>query len=83
MQLVHSCIILLKVDERKVTLNGEPGTVNAYVLRSFLGKIYMNDPDDKILKAEIDEIMENVYNILKKVESLDPVKSKESKQNEN
>jgi len=43
----------------------------------------MNDPDDKKLKAEIDEIMKNVYNILKKVESLNPVKSTESKQNEN
>jgi hypothetical protein len=57
--------------------------VNAYVLRSFLGEIYMNDPDDKKLKAKIDEIMKNVYNILEKIESLDPVKSTESKQNEN
>jgi len=42
----------------------------------------MNDPDDKKLKAEIDEIMKNVHNILKKIESFDPAKSKESKQNE-
>jgi hypothetical protein len=42
----------------------------------------MNDPDDKKLKAKIDEIMKNVYNILEKIESLDPVKSTESKQNE-
>jgi hypothetical protein len=33
MQQVHPCIILLKVNERKVTLNGEPGTVNAYAQR--------------------------------------------------
>ncbi len=26
MQHVYPCIILLKVNERKVTLNGEPGT---------------------------------------------------------
>lgn len=43
----------------------------------------MNDPNNKKLKAEIDEIMKNVHNILKKIESLDPSKSNESKQNEN
>jgi len=26
MQQVHPCIILLKVNEKKVPLNGEPGT---------------------------------------------------------
>ena len=30
----------------------------------------MNDPDDKKLKAEIDEIMKNVHNILKKSKAL-------------
>jgi hypothetical protein len=43
----------------------------------------MNDPDGKKLKTEIDEIMKNINNILKKIESLDPAKSREPKQNEN
>ncbi|MEA1948665.1 MAG: hypothetical protein U9N83_15350 [Thermodesulfobacteriota bacterium] len=42
----------------------------------------MNDPDDMKLKAEIDEIMKNINNIIKKVENLDPVKSERSRQNE-
>jgi hypothetical protein len=43
----------------------------------------MNDPDDTKLKAEINEIMKNINTIIKKIESLDPVKSKKSRQNEN
>ena len=42
----------------------------------------MNDPDDTKLKAEIDEIMKNIKNIIKKIENLDPVKSERSRQNE-
>jgi len=42
----------------------------------------MNDSDDTKLKAEIDEIMKNINNIINKIENLDPVKSKESSQNE-
>jgi hypothetical protein len=42
----------------------------------------MNDPDDTKLKAEIDEIMKNINIIIKKIENLDPVKSKKSRQNE-
>lgn len=42
----------------------------------------MNDPDDMKLKAEIDEIMKNINNIIKKIENLDPVKSERSRQNE-
>jgi len=42
----------------------------------------MNDPDDTKLKAEIDEIMKNINNIIKKIENLDPVKSERSRQNE-
>jgi hypothetical protein len=42
----------------------------------------MNDPDDTKLKAEIDEIMKNINIIIKKIENLDPDKSKESRQNE-
>ncbi|MGD2030007.1 MAG: hypothetical protein PVG86_08745 [Desulfobacterales bacterium] len=41
----------------------------------------MNDPDDIKLKAEIDEIMESINNILKKIENLDPVKIEKSRQN--
>jgi len=41
----------------------------------------MNDPDDTKLKAEIDEIMKNINNIIKKIENLDPVKSEKSRQN--
>jgi len=41
----------------------------------------MNDPDDTKLKAEIDEIMKNINNIIKKIENLDPVKSERSRQN--
>jgi hypothetical protein len=43
----------------------------------------MNDYDNKKLKAEIDEIMKNINNIIKKIENLDPVNSKKSTQNEN
>ena len=43
----------------------------------------MNDPDERKLKAEIDEIMKNVNNIIKKIENLDSVSSKKSTQNEN
>ena len=42
----------------------------------------MNDPDDTKLKAEIDEIMMNINNVMKKIENLDPNTSNESKQNE-
>ncbi len=42
----------------------------------------MNDPDDEKLKAEIDEIMMNINNVMKKIENLDPNTSNESKQNE-
>jgi hypothetical protein len=42
----------------------------------------MNDPDDAKLKAEIDEIMMNINNVMKKIENLDPNTSNESKQNE-
>ena len=43
----------------------------------------MKDSDDRKLKAEIDEIMKNVNNIIKKIETLDPVNSKKSTQNDN
>jgi hypothetical protein len=43
----------------------------------------MNDSDDRKLKAEIDEIMKNVNNIIKIIENLDPVNSKKSTQNDN
>ena len=43
----------------------------------------MNDSDDRKLKAEINEIMKNINNIIKKIENLDPVNSKKSIQNEN
>jgi hypothetical protein len=42
----------------------------------------MNDPDDEKLKVEIDEIMMNINNVMKKNENLDPDTSNESKQNE-
>ncbi len=42
----------------------------------------MNDPDDEKLKVEIDEIMMNINNVMKKIENLDPNTSNESKQNE-
>jgi hypothetical protein len=42
----------------------------------------MNDPDDAKLKAEIDDIMMNINNVMKKIENLDPDTSNESKQNE-
>ncbi len=42
----------------------------------------MNDSDDTKLKAEIDEIMMNINNVMKKIENLDPNTSNESKQNE-
>jgi hypothetical protein len=43
----------------------------------------MNDSDDRKLKAEIDEIMRNINNIIKKIENPDRANSKESTQNEN
>ena len=42
----------------------------------------MKDPIDTKLKAEIDEIMQNVKNILKKVETLYPVKNETEDQNQ-
>jgi hypothetical protein len=42
----------------------------------------MNDSDDRKLKAEIDEIMKNISNIIKKIENLDPVNIKKSTQNQ-
>jgi hypothetical protein len=43
----------------------------------------MNDSDDRKLKSEIDEIMKNVNNIIKKIEEFDPVNSNKSVQNDN
>ena len=42
----------------------------------------MNDPVEEKLKAEIDDIMKNVDNIIKKIENLDPDHNKASKQKE-
>ncbi|MGB2930013.1 MAG: hypothetical protein WBB70_14000 [Desulfobacterales bacterium] len=42
----------------------------------------MNDSDDRKLKSEIDEIMKNISNIIKKIENLDPVNIKKSTQNQ-
>lgn len=41
----------------------------------------MNEPEDEKLKAEIDEIMMNVSNILNKIENLDPATNNDSQQN--
>lgn len=41
----------------------------------------MNEPEDEKLKAEIDEIMTNVSNILNKIENLDPATNNDSQQN--
>jgi hypothetical protein len=40
----------------------------------------MNDPDEIELKCEINKIMKNVHNIIKKIETLDPAKNDNSKQ---
>lgn len=42
----------------------------------------MKDPVDTKLKAEIDEIMKNVKNILKNVETLYPTKTEATSQNQ-
>lgn len=42
----------------------------------------MKDPIDTKLKAEIDEIMQNVKNILKKIETLYPIKDEATDQNQ-
>ena len=42
----------------------------------------MNDLDDTKLKAELDEIMKSIDNIMKKIESVNPVKKEESEYNE-
>ena len=41
----------------------------------------MNDPDNIKFKYEINKIMKNVHNIIKKIETLDPAKDDDSKQN--
>jgi hypothetical protein len=41
----------------------------------------MNDPDDIEFKCEINKIMKNVHRIIKKIETLDPAKDDDSKQN--
>jgi hypothetical protein len=40
----------------------------------------MNDPDDIKFKCEINKIVKNVHNIIKKIETLDPAKNDDSKQ---
>jgi hypothetical protein len=40
----------------------------------------MNDSDNIELKCEINKIMKNVHNIIKKIETLDPAKNDNSKQ---
>ena len=40
----------------------------------------MDDPDDIEFKCEINKIMNNVHNIIKKIETLDPTKNDDSKQ---
>ncbi|HUV76507.1 MAG TPA: hypothetical protein VMW06_00475 [Desulfobacterales bacterium] len=42
----------------------------------------MNDSDDIKFKCEINKIMKNVHNIIKKIETLDPAKNDNSKQSE-
>ena len=41
----------------------------------------MNDPDDKEFRCEINKIMKNVHNIIKKIETLDPAKDDDLEQN--
>ena len=41
----------------------------------------MNDPDDTKFKCEINKIMKNVHKTIKKIETLDPGKNDDSKQN--
>jgi hypothetical protein len=41
----------------------------------------MNDPDEKRLKAEIDRIMANITETMKKIEDLDFINSDNSGQN--
>ena len=45
-------------------------------------KSKMKDPIDTKLKAEIDEIMQNVKNILKKIEAHYPIKDEATEQNQ-
>ena len=40
----------------------------------------MKDKEDLKLKAELEEIMKSVYNIMKKVESVMPTKEEETQQ---
>ena len=40
----------------------------------------MDDPDDIEFKCEINKIMKNVHNIIKKIGNLDPAKNDDSKQ---
>lgn len=42
----------------------------------------MKDPIDSKLKAEIDEIMQNIKTTLKKIETLYPIKDETSDQNQ-
>ena len=41
----------------------------------------MNDPDDEKLKAEIDNIMSNIAETMKRIEDLDLLHSDNSRQN--
>ena len=41
----------------------------------------MNDPDDDKLKAEIDKIMSNIAETMKKIEDLNLINSDNSRQN--
>ena len=41
----------------------------------------MNDPDDIEFKSEINKIMRNVHNIIKKIETVDPTKNDDSEKN--
>jgi hypothetical protein len=43
----------------------------------------MDDPDDEKLKAEIDNIMSNITETMKKIEELELISNDNSRQNQN
>jgi hypothetical protein len=63
---------------RHIPAGKYPGEYNQKRMLFFDGESWMTDVEDLKLKAEIDEIMESVDNIMQKVETVIPAKPEES-----
>jgi hypothetical protein len=56
--------------------------VGSFLLASILERFYMVDAEEAKLKAEIDAIVKNIKNTMKKIERVVPLKSMKAEQSE-